>query len=119
MLFEDILESTKGVVTLMKNTWGYVPIHIETEGRFLKVSRQEISTEDFVGNNYEVEYFVRPEFLHVGRNYGVIRFQTPYETLSYEVEVLQNQEYDENHHVPELLIAQILKEYIGFVARTN
>ena len=116
MLFEDILESTKGVVTLMKNTWGYVPIHIETEGRFLKVSRQEISTEDFVGNNYEVEYFVRPEFLHVGRNYGVIRFQTPYETLSYEVEVLQNQEYDENHHVPELLIAQILKEYIGFVA---
>ena len=54
MLFEDILESTKGVVTLMKNTWGYVPIHIETEGRFLKVSRQEISTEDFVGNNYEV-----------------------------------------------------------------
>lgn len=42
---------------------------------------------------------VRPEFLHVGRNYGVIRFQTPYETLSYEVEVLQNQEYDENHHV--------------------
>ena len=49
-------------------------------------------------------------------NYGVIRFQTPYETLSYEVEVLQNQEYDENHHVPELLIAQILKEYIGFVA---
>ena len=112
MLFEDILESTKGVVTLMKNSWGYVPIHIETEGRFLKVSRQEISTEDFVGNNYEVEYFVRPEFLHVGRNYGVIRFQTPYETLSYEVEVLQNQEYDENHHVPELLIAQILKEYI-------
>ena len=61
-------------MTLMKNTWGYVPIHIETEGRFLKVSRQEISTEDFVGNNYEVEYFVRPEFLHVGRNYGVIRF---------------------------------------------
>ena len=116
MLFEDIQESTKGVVTLMKNTWGYVPIHIETEGRFLKVSRQEITTEDFVGNNYEVEYFVRPEFLHVGRNYGVIRFCTPYETLSYEVEVLQNQEYDENHHVPELLIAQILKEYIGFVA---
>ena len=75
MLFEDILESTKGVVTLMKNTWGYVPIHIETEGRFLKVSRQEISTEDFVGNNYEVEYFVRPEFLHVGRNYGVIRME--------------------------------------------
>ncbi|MGN1266321.1 MAG: DUF5717 family protein [Dorea sp.] len=116
MLFEDIQESTKGIISLMKNTWGYMPVRIETEGRFLKVNRSEFSTEDFVGNNYEIEYFVRPEFLHGGRNYGCIRFVTPYETLTYEIEVLQNQEYDENHHVPELLCAQILKEYIGHVA---
>ena len=40
---------------------------------------------------------------------------TPYETLTYEVEVLQNLEYDENHHVPELLYAQALKEYVGYI----
>ena len=34
---------------------------------------------------------------------------TPYETLTYEVEVLQDLEYDENHHVPELCDAQALK----------
>jgi hypothetical protein len=68
-----------------------------------------------VGNNYEVEYLVRPERLHSGRNYGAIRFVTPYETLTYEVEVLQNLEYDENHHVPELLCAQALKEYVGYI----
>ncbi|MCI9215824.1 DUF5717 family protein [Lachnospiraceae bacterium 42-17] len=116
MLFEDIDQSTKGVLTLLKNTWGYMPVHIETEGRFLKASRTEITTEEFVGNTYEVEYYVRPEFLHGGRNYGAIKFVTPYETLIYEVEVLQNQEYDENHHVPELLTAQITKEYISYVA---
>ena len=99
----------------MKNTWGFMPIHIETEGRFLKVNRPDITTEDFVGNNYEVEYLVRPERLHSGRNYGAIRFVTPYETLTYEVEVLQNLEYDENHHVPELLYAQALKEYVGYI----
>lgn len=92
-----------------------MPIHIETEGRFLKVNRPDITTEDFVGNNYEVEYLVRPERLHSGRNYGAIRFVTPYETLTYEVEVLQNLEYDENHHVPELLCAQALKEYVGYI----
>ena len=68
-----------------------------------------------MGNNYEVEYLVRPERLHSGRNYGAIRFVTPYETLTYEVEVLQNLEYDENHHVPELLYAQALKEYVGYI----
>ena len=62
-----------------------------------------------MGNTYEVEYYVRPEYLHGGRNYGALRFITPYETLVYEVEVLQNQEYDENHHVPELLTAQVVK----------
>ncbi len=116
MLFEDVDQSTKGGVTLMKNTWGYMPIHIETNGKFLKASRTEITTEEFVGNTYEVEYIVRPEFLHGGRNYGAITFVTPYETLTYGVEVLQNQDYDENHHVPELLTAQVLKEYIGYVA---
>ena len=58
---------------------------------------------------------MRPERLHSGRNYGAIRFVTPYETLTYEVEVLQNLEYDENHHVPELLYAQALKEYVGYI----
>ncbi len=116
MLFEDIKESTKGILTLTKNTWGYMPIRVEAEGHFLKPLRTEISTDDFVGNTYELEYLVRPEYLHGGRNYGALRFATPYETLTYEVEVLQNQVYHENHHIPELMTAQVLKEYIGYIA---
>ncbi len=116
MFFEDINESTKGTISVMKNTWGYMPIHIETEGDFLRVNRTEFTTDDFVGSNFELEYFVRPQFLHGGRNFGCIRFVTPYETLVYDVEVLQNQVYDEEHHMEELLRAQILKEYIGYIA---
>ena len=116
MFFEDIKESTKGTITLMKNTWGYMPIHIETEGEFLKVNRTDFTTDDFVGSNFELEYFVRPQFLHGGRNFGCIRLITPYETLVYDVEVLQNQAYDEEHHMEELLRAQILKEYVGYIA---
>ena len=108
MLFEDLTESTKGTLTLMKNTWGYMPIKIETVGDFIRVSRPEISTEDFVGNAHEIEYVVR--------NYVALKFVTPYETLTYEVEVLQNQEYDEDHRMPELLMAQIVKEYVGYMA---
>ncbi|EEG73403.1 DUF5717 family protein [[Clostridium] hylemonae] len=116
MLFEDIEESTKGTLTLMKNTWGFMPIKVEAEGRFIKVLRPELSTEDFVGNTYEVEYLVRPEELHGGRNFGALKFITPYETLIYEIEVLQNQDYDEDHRMKELLEAQILKGYVGYVA---
>ena len=116
MLFEDIAEPTKGTLTIVKNTWGFMPIRIEAEGEFIRVLRPEISTDDFVGNAHEIEYVVRPDRLHGGRNYGALRFITPYETLTYEVEVLQNHEYSENHRMPELLIAQIMKEYIGYTA---
>ena len=116
MLFEDIDESTKGTLTLQKNTWGFMPIKVESEGRFIKVLRPELSTDDFVGNTYEVEYLVRPEHLHGGRNFGALKFITPYETLIYEIEVLQNQDYDEDHHMKELLEAQILKGYVGYMA---
>lgn len=116
MLFEDIHESTKGIISVMKNTWGFMPVQIRAKGRFIKVLKSEITTEDFVGNTLEVEYLVRPEYLHGGRNYGSIHFITPYEELTYEVEVLQSMDYHENHHVPELLCAQTLKEYISYVA---
>ena len=116
MFFEDISEPTKGTLTIVKNTWGYMPIRIEAEGEFIKVLRPETSTDDFVGNAHEIEYVVRPDRLHGGRNFGMLKFITPYETLTYEIEVLQNQDYNENHRQPELLLAQILKEYIGLVA---
>lgn len=113
MLFEDLKESTKGSLTVIKNTWGFMPMRIQTEGGFITVGRPEITTDDFVGNVYELEFVVNADKLHAGRNFGKLLFVTPYETLSYEVEVLQNGGYDENHREIEFLGAQILKEYIA------
>ncbi len=116
MLFEDVRESAKGVIQVVKNTWGYMPVEVKIDGNFLQVNKTGFTTEDFVGNNYELEYFVRPKYLHGGRNFGRISLKTPYETLNYEIEVLQNHEYDDGDREEELLRAQILKEYIGCMA---
>ncbi len=116
MLFEDLTESAKGTLTLVKNTWGFMPIKVETEGAFIRITRPNISTDDFIGNSYEYEYFVQPEELHAGRNFGTIKFITPYETLVYEIDVLQPCDYDENHRDETLLKAQLLKEFISYTA---
>lgn len=113
MLFEDLKEATKGMLTIMKNTWGFMPISIRTEGDFLKVGRSEITTDDFVGNVYTMEFVVNPDKLHAGRNFGKLKLVTPYEILNYEVEVLQNGKYTEDRREIEFLIAQILKEYVA------
>ncbi len=116
MLFEDVRESVKGTLDVVKNTWGYMPVHVTVDGDFLKVNKPDFTTEDFVGNDYQLEYFVRPKYLHGGRNFGRLSLTTPYETLTYEVEVLQDQAYNEEHHLPKLYEAQILREYIGCIA---
>ena len=113
MLFEDLKEATKGMLTITKNTWGFMPISIRTEGDFLKVGRGEITTDDFVGNVYTMEFVVDPDKLHAGRNLGKLKLVTPYEILNYEIEVLQNGKYTEDRREIEFLVAQILKEYVA------
>lgn len=113
MLFEDLKEATKGTLTITKNTWGFMPVTIRTEGGFLSVNRTKITTDDFIGNVYEFEFVVNVEKLHAGRNFGKLCLETPYEILTYEVEVLQNGNYNEDHREIEFLAAQILKEYIA------
>ena len=74
MLFEDVKGNLpKGTIPLMKNTWGFMPISIETEGRFSS-KPSGYYDEDFVGNNYEVEYLVRRRTSQAGRNYSANRF---------------------------------------------
>lgn len=116
MMFEDIKEATKASLVLTKNTWGFMPITVRTEGDFISVGRNKITTDDFIGNVYNMDYVVRPEKLHAGRNQGKILLVTPYEILKYDIEVIQNVEYHEDHMECEFLKAQILKEYISYTA---
>lgn len=113
MFFEDLKEITKGTVTVIKNTWGFMPIRVQTEGEFLSVGRPNLSTDDFVGNVYQVDFLVKPEKLHAGRNFGKVHLVTPYEIVSYDVEVMQNGNYSEDRRESEFLMAQIIKEYIS------
>ena len=51
------------------------------------VEHTRITTEEFIGNSYRLEYFITVEKLHGGSNFGQIMLETPYETLTYEVVV--------------------------------
>lgn len=116
MFFEDVKEVTRQTLTVIKNTWGYMPVEVRTEGEFLSVSRTKFTTDDFIGNVYQVDFLVKPTGLHAGRNFGKIHLVTPYEILSYEVEVRQNGTYNEDHREIEFMLAQVLKEHVSCAA---
>ena len=86
---QDVLEETKDWIEITKNTWGFVPIRIWADGAFIQIRDEEITTDDFVGDSYRLEYSIKEKKLHAGKNYGRIFIETPYEVLHVDVLVCQ------------------------------
>ena len=113
---QDVLEAQKCCVTISKNTWGFAPIRIDVIGEFIDVTQKNITTDDFVGNHYRLEYTIHADKLHAGYNFGRISIATAYETLSMDVTVQQNGSRDEMRGMKGMLAGQALKEYLSFIA---
>lgn len=114
--FTSLTETRKDIFTIKKNTWGFLTIDVRTTGDFLSVEHTRITTEEFVGNSYRLEYFVDIEKLHKGSNFGQIFLESPYETLCYEVIVEKDIVRDEERRANELEFAGIIKTYLQYEA---
>ena len=116
MEYENLLESQKGSIDIVKNTWGYAPIKISVFGDFLEVEDKELTTDDFVGNSYSLEYVILHDKLHAGNNYGRIHVSTTYETLTVDINVHQRGARDDMRGMSGMIAGQGLKDYLAFIA---
>ena len=77
-------EKDHGVVTelltdcilLRKEGWGYLPVEVETEGAFIRTMKKTVTEDDFIDGQCAFSYQISPDELHMGRNFGRIRFVT-------------------------------------------
>lgn len=74
--YENLQETLSERLVIEKDTWGYKKISVETVGDFIKVYKKELTTEDFLGSYYELEYMIYPEAFCQGNNYGKIILST-------------------------------------------
>ena len=84
-VYDGLRSSQKNILYVEKDTWGYVRMDVEVQGAFLQVDKKVITSEDFIGSLYGLEYILRRDRLRPGRNFGKIRISTVYETLEFEV----------------------------------
>ena len=83
---DDPETDTEGSVVIRRNGWGYSQLRVDTEGAFLRVEKDILRDEDFLGNCYRFPFYIVEEKLHAGKNYGKIRFSNAYTSM--EVTVL-------------------------------
>lgn len=109
-------EPRKETLTISKNTWGYLEIDVHTIGDFLEVEHTKIISDEFIGNSYRLEYFIKNVALHAGNNYGQIILESPYEKLVYEVVVSQGSVSDDDDRLRDIEYARLLKSYLAYEA---
>ena len=114
--FMEVKEARQEMLTVKKNTWGYLSMEIRTEGDFLHVEHAHASTDEFIGNSYRLEYIITAEHLHRGSNFGQIMIETPYETLTYEIVVEKDVKRDEDYRLSDIKFAGIIKSYLSYEA---
>ncbi|MDD3278276.1 MAG: DUF5717 family protein [Lachnospiraceae bacterium] len=82
----QVEHSLKDTLYVYKSTWGYVRMEIETVGDFLEVDKKVVTSDDFIGSVYGLEFVVHKEMLGQGRHYGKIIIRNVHQTLEFEIE---------------------------------
>ncbi|MBR5126818.1 MAG: hypothetical protein IKU69_00135 [Roseburia sp.] len=83
--FAGVTCDRKEQLELKKDNWGYLSCEVTTDAAFIRLSKENLATEDFLGSTCFYEYYIDSEALHAGKNYGRIYFEFPEVTLTCEV----------------------------------
>ncbi len=87
--FSSLTESEKEIIEIQRDGWGYLSIQVTADADFLELSKERITTQDFLGSSFPFEYYISYDRLHAGKNYGVLRFTDAYRTAEVTVTVIK------------------------------
>ena len=79
--FTNISESLRCELPVRKSTWGYVYLSAETDCDFLRIEKDKLTSNDFLGNVHRFVFFVEEDKLHEGRNFGRLIFRSSHQKL--------------------------------------
>jgi len=81
----DVTEVLKESFEIKKSSWGFVEVKASCEEAFIKLEKNRITSEDFLGSVYQFVFFVDPLKMHAGKNFARISLTTAYETIEVEI----------------------------------
>ncbi|MFA9378598.1 MAG: DUF5717 family protein [Lachnotalea sp.] len=94
--FYKLSSDEREIIQISKSTWGYVKITIKAEADFIHLDNHIITTNDFIGSNYQLAYIIKKNRLHSGKNFGRIIISTIHSELVYEITASVHGENESN-----------------------
>ncbi|MGN0316646.1 MAG: DUF5717 family protein [Lachnospira sp.] len=123
--YSDLAADEKDSFVIEKSGWGYIEFNIQSDSDFIELSHDRITSDDFTGDRYELEYMLRLDKCHNGRNYGRITVSAFNHCESFEIEVYRvnkdilNSGAAVDPSIKEIRVARVslTKEYLNFRMR--
>lgn len=84
---EQVLNGQQESFYIERNGWGYTKLWLETDADFIKIEKDCLLEEDFLGNSCQVFYYLDTEKLFCGYNVGTIRVHNSYVDMEYKITV--------------------------------
>ncbi|MCR5687860.1 MAG: DUF5717 family protein [Lachnospiraceae bacterium] len=70
--YTDVSDDLECELLLHKSTWGNIEAKITSDVPFIRIEKEEIGADDFVGNDHMMKFTIIGDRLHEGRNFGTI-----------------------------------------------
>lgn len=75
-------------IIIRKNNWGYFRAEVVTEGKFLKVSKSELTNSLFDDGIYSLDVVINPDFVKEEKAYGRLVIKTLDEEISIDFNLI-------------------------------
>lgn len=93
--YDHIENVTRDKIVVTKDHWGYTEVKVSTDVDFIDLDHKIIWSDNFIGNQYSLEFELIPERLCPGTNQGYIYLETPMQTFAIEIVCKQTKEITE------------------------
>lgn len=105
--YENCKDSFMDKITLTKDNWGFMELHITADADFIIPDHKILWTDQFMGNVYYLQYVIDSSKLCKGKNYGKIVIASPAQTIEVDI-VAEAADYDKKEAADRIAI----QEYI-------
>ncbi len=115
--FLSISESLRCELPVRKSTWGYVSLSVSTDCAFLRLEKDRLCADDFLGNVHRYVFFVEEDKLHEGKNFGRIIFKSPHQKLVVTIVAskrMSNEDLRIERREKRNLTMRLMRYYIAF-----
>lgn len=83
--YYSLRASRKSSLYIYRNTFGYAHLNVKVHGDFIRVTKKVITTEDFIGKVYGLEFVIDASRLSDGISRGTIRISDVHQSLIFQI----------------------------------